>query len=225
MSSPIYIGTRGWDDPAWQMSFYPDSLPADWRFCYYSNRLRSLLLPAAIWPQVDAAQVAQWVEDSDPEFAIAVEVPPTLLDAADAAATEAFLDLTARLVPQVVGWVLCPQAPFTLAAWSSVAERLAPIAPLCLDGLAQAADPEVEAWRLAHDVGLCWRPAEQPAPAAGGKFLVCLAAEGSARGQRQLLEQLHAWQADGGRAGLYFSGPAAPAQAQQARLLADMMGV
>ena len=223
MSSPIYIGTRGWDDPAWQISFYPDSLPDDWRFCYFSNRLRSLLLPATIWPQVDTAQIAQWVEDSDPEFAIAVEVPPTLLNAADAVATDAFLDLIAPLIPQVSGWLLCPQAPPT-PGWSRLVEQLAPIAPLCLDG-SNEADADVAAWRQTHEVGLCWRPAEQPAPAAGGNFLVCLASEGSARGQRQLLEQLHAWQVGGGRAGLYFFGPAAPAQAQQARLLADMMGV
>lgn len=223
---PIHIGTRDWDDPAWQESFYPDTLPADWRFCYYSNRLRSLLVPAEAWSRLAPAQPAQWPADSDPGFGLLLEPPSALTQAAaNRAPLAPFLDLIAPLVSQLVGWLLRPAAPPDVRWLSSWLDVLSPLAPVCLDLPREWHTAEVEAWRLAHGVGGCWHPSVQPSPPAGGGLLVCIAVEGTPRGQRTLLEKIHAWQADGGRAGLYFAGPAAPAQAQQARLLADIMGV
>ena len=46
MTEPLLIGTRGWDHASGG-DFYPADLPDDWRFCYYSNNLRSVLVPIA----------------------------------------------------------------------------------------------------------------------------------------------------------------------------------
>jgi hypothetical protein len=60
MTEPLMIGTRGWN-PDSGSDFYPAELPDDWRFCYYSNNLRSVLVPQETWDAVQRADVAQWL--------------------------------------------------------------------------------------------------------------------------------------------------------------------
>ncbi len=227
VSSSIYIGTRGWDDPAWTGRFYPDDLPSDWRFCYYSNRLRSVIVPGAAWASAGPAPAAQWIEDSDPEFGMVLELPPELSrPVADPRALDAFLARAAPLKTQCVGWLLRLDAADPDAAWlAAVVARLKAMAPVCLDLTGVWHDPAIARVRVAEGAGQCWRPATEPAPAAGGEFLVCLAAEAAPRAQRRLLEDINKWQAGRRAAGLYFEGPNAPAQAEQARVLAELMGV
>ena len=62
--------------------FYPDVLPADWRFSFYCNQLRSVLVPAEAWSAASAAEMEVWAEDAFPEFRFVVELsaisPPPL---------------------------------------------------------------------------------------------------------------------------------------------------
>lgn len=226
MNSSIHIGTRGWDDPAWSGRFYPEDLPSDWRFCYYSNRLRSVIVPGAAWASAGPAPTAQWVEDSDPEFGMVLELPPELSrPTGDQRALDEFIARAAPLKTQLIGWLLRPDAAADPdAAWlAGVLARLRAVAPVCLDVTGAWRDPAIA--RVAAGAGPCWRPAEEPAPAAGGELLVCLATEASPRAQRRLLEDINKWQSGRGAAGLYFEGSNAPAQAEQARVLAELMGV
>ena len=78
MTEPLMIGTRGWAHAAWEGGFYPPELPAEWRFCFYSNNLRSALVPQEQWATVTGADVAAWLEDSDPAFRFVLELPPAL---------------------------------------------------------------------------------------------------------------------------------------------------
>src|SRR4030067_3666465 len=77
MTEPVMIGTRGWNHVSGGV-FYPAELPDDWRFCFYSNSLRSVLGPQETWDAAQRADVAQWQEDSDPEFRFVVELPAML---------------------------------------------------------------------------------------------------------------------------------------------------
>lgn len=227
MSTPIYIGTRGWDDPAWGARFYPEELPDDWRFCYYSNRIRAVLVPAAVVASVTATTVPQWIDDSDPDFAMVLEVPADLArPSADANALDVFVTRMAALKGQLAGWLLAPAIGPVEARWlSATLDRLNAIAPVCLDLAGRADDPAIEHVRISHRAGRCWRPAQEPAPMADGELLVCLATEGTPRGQRRLLEDINKWQAQHRAAGLFFEGPDAAAQAEQARVLAELMGI
>lgn len=219
MSMPIHIGTYGWDDPAWTARFYPEEMPADWRFCYYSNRLRSVVVPGATWAEADARTLAQWVEDSDPEFGLVLELPPAL---ARPGALDAVLARAAALKGQLCGWLWRPQAS-DVSALGDAIDRLKTLAPVCLDFAGENA--EAESIRVGHGAGRCWRPALEPVPAADGDLLICLATEGAPRAQRRLLEDISKWQGGYRVAGLYFEGANAAAQAEQARVLAELMGV
>jgi len=227
VSKPVYIGTRGWDDPAWAARFYPEELPDDWRFCYYSNRLRAVLVPGTVLASVAATTVSQWIQDSDPDFAMVLEVPADLArPTADAGALAAFIARMAALKGQLAGWLLAPPAGSVDARWfGATLDRLNAIAPVCVDLGGRANDPAIERVRIAHRAGRCWRPAQEPAPAADGELLVCFATEGAPRGQRRLLEDINKWQAQRRAAGLFFEGPNAAAQAEQARVLAELMGI
>lgn len=229
MSTAIYIGTRGWDDPRWAGRFYPEELPEDWRFCYFSNRLRSVIVPGDRWAGADAEALAQWRADSDSEFGLVLELPPALSrPETDSAQFEALISRATPLTTQVVGWLLAPDPATTPnATWlSGVLDRLTSMAPVCLDLAGPWRDPAIERVRAAGKAGRCWRPATEATPAADGELLICLAAaEGAPRAQRRLLEDINKWQGDRRAAGLYFEGPNAPTLAEQARVLAELMGV
>ena len=78
MTEPLLIGMRGWQHPDWEEHFYPAELPADWRFCFYSNRLRSVLLPGEMWSAVDVGEVRHWQGECDAQFQFVLELPVEL---------------------------------------------------------------------------------------------------------------------------------------------------
>lgn len=213
MAEPILIGTQGWDRPAWTGTFYPEALPADWRFSFYCNHLRAVLVPATVWSMASAADVRNWVEDAFPEFRFVVEL---------SAATRAPSPVLEPIRPQIAGLLLrAPAAPEK--AW--LATRLAEFStsfPVCVDLPPAARTPELLACLTQHNAGLCWRADTEPEPCAGGKLMVALASSAvpNPKTQRRWLEQLAAWQRDDGLAALFLDDPKA---AQQARLLGELM--
>lgn len=83
----VSIAAVDWDHAAWSGSFYPPDLPPEWRLGYYANEFPAVVLPPERWRAVDAAQVAQWLEDTGPRFRFFVDasagvaVPAWLLQA------------------------------------------------------------------------------------------------------------------------------------------------
>ena len=195
MNEPILIGTRGWNHVSGG-DFYPPELPDDWRFCYYSNNLRSVLVPQENWDAVQRADVAQWLEDSDPAFRFVLELPATLglplTQGKREQALAQFLETLEPIAPRTAG-LLLRIAPGTdvLPDWfEHFLNRLADIAPVCVDL------PEGP-WRVPPVL---------------------------AREVRRYIERLAQWQGQGSFAGLFFEAGAAKA-AQEARLIAELMGV
>ena len=213
MAESILIGTRGWDHPKWSGGFYPDALPADWRFSFYCNQLRAVLLPAEAWSAAPAAEVGAWAEDAFPEFRFVVEL---------SAGSPSSLQILEPIRSQIAGLLLrAPAAPDK--AWLTA--RLAALTasfPVCVDLPPAARTPDLLACLTPYDAGLCWRTEIEPEPRPGGKLMVALASAVEPKAQRRLLERLAAWRGEERIAALYFDDPAA---ARQARLLAELMGV
>ena len=213
MAESILIGTRGWDHPKWSGGFYPDALPADWRFSFYCNQLRAVLLPAEAWSAAPAAEVGAWAEDAFPEFRFVVEL---------SAGSPSSLQILEPIRPQVAGLLL--RAPATPDKdW--LAARLAELTasfPVCVDLPPEARAPDLLACLTQYDAGLCWHADIEPEPRPSGRLMVALAAAAAPRVQRQWLERLAAWQREDGQAALFFDDPES---AKQARLLAELMVV
>jgi len=236
MSEAILIGTRGWDHDAWQGGFYPAELPVEWRFCYYSNLLRAVLVPAEVWAGMAPSAVAQWAEDSDAGFRFVLEPPPLV----SAAELTAFLRLIEPLASRTDGFLVSALPPDP-ARLEMLFTGLARARPVCVDVPAGGLSPELSGLLAAHRVGRCWhstpgmeeveprreqRPSAQgSAPAPGGALMVALSEGGPVPELRRVLDSLARWQEQGGRAALFFEGPDAAEAARAARTLAELMGV
>ena len=233
MTESLMIGTRGWDHAAWAGGFYPPELPDDWRFCFYSNNLRSVLVSRDVWPAVRRDDVAHWVADSDPAFRFVLELPETLsvphAHARRDRELEAFLDSIEPIGARTAGLVLriAAESPVFPDWFEHLLNRLAAIGPVC-------ADLPPGSWRneatLAmldrQGAGLVWHCARDQAPRPGGRLMVALATPAAARDVRQWIERLAQWQHGQGVAGLFFDVPEGAARAaQEARLIAELMGV
>lgn len=213
MAESILIGTRDWDRPDWTGTFYPDVLPADWRFSFYCNHLRAVLLPAEAWSAAPAVDVCAWAEDVFPEFRFVVEL---------SAASPVPLPALEPIQSQIAGFLLhTPAVPDKVWLTARLAE-LSTSFPVCVDLPPTARTPELLACLTQYDAGLCWRADTEPEPRPGGKLMVVLASSAKPKVQRRWLEQLAAWQQDDGLAALFFDGPES---AKQARLVAELMGV
>lgn len=214
MSADLLIGTVGFEHPHWAGGFYPEELPADWRFCFYSNKLRAVLIPPTESARLDAASAQQWVDDSDPAFRFVLGLDDSWLDANTRAVR---LAAVAPLHPQIAGWFWHSGGRAPAAEALALIEALTPIAPVCVD------TPMTHLAR--DDVALLWDADNVPAPHAGGQFLVALTCVREPRRLRAILETLARWQGDTRHAALFFQDEKAGDSALQARLLADMMGV
>lgn len=224
------IGARGWN-PASGGGFYPPELPDDWRFCFYSNNLRSVLVPQEISNSAQRADAAQWLEDSDPAFRFVVELPAILglplTHGKREQALAQFLEILEPIAPRTAGLLLriAPDAEVLPDWFEHFLNRLADTAPLCVDlpeGPWRA--PMVLAALERQGAGLAWHCAREAGPHPGGRLLVAHAPPAPARELRRCIERLAQWQGQDALAGLFFDADAAKA-AQEARLIAELMGV
>jgi uncharacterized protein YecE (DUF72 family) len=230
MAEPLMIGTRGWSHASGG-DFYPPELPDDWRFCFYSNSLRSVLVPQELWAETRRADTAQWLEDSDPAFRFVHELPAAfarpLTHAKGEQLFEEFLETIEPVAARTAGLLLRigPDTAVLPDWFEQLLSRLAAVAPVCVDlpdGPWRA--PAVLALLERQGTGLAWQCARETAPRPGGRLLVALAPAAPAREVRHWIGQLGQWQGPDALAGLFFDAGAARA-AQEARLIAELMGV
>lgn len=230
MSSPILIGTHGWDHDEWSGGFYPPELPREWRFCLYSNNLRAVLVPGDAWDEVSHDEVRQWTEDSDPEFRFVLELPPGLSSPAPlrslvAPLTE-FFRTVAPIHHLVAGLLVrvADRAPPETSWLDGLLTEIGANYPLCADLPPGWRTPPAARVLARHHAGLCWHVGRDPEPVAGGRLLVARSRETQARAQRATIERLASWREGNAVAGLFFEGPKAAEDAGRARLIAEMLG-
>lgn len=221
----LLIGTRDWQNTPWAKKFYPDNLPEDWRFCFYSNQFRTVLIPGTAWESVTDDDINTWVEDSDEEFKIVCELPVELSETDSAAdAKKLFLDFqdkTSLLEKQIVSYFWQPvtkqiKQPGFISAVVKNITAARPVSVVLADEPAE---------QLNQDASICWSVAACEAPEQQGQFLVTLCQENDLKRIRKVIEQLQEWMGENRQAALIFEGENALVQAQQARMIAEMLVV
>lgn len=70
----LLLGFAGWPHAEWGDSYFPDDLPPDWRFAYYSNDAGCLLLSQAQWQALGVDELEDWLDDVPPFFRFYPEV-------------------------------------------------------------------------------------------------------------------------------------------------------
>ncbi len=220
------VGTIGWDHDNWVGNFYPDDLPDDWRFAYYSNDYRAVLVTADHFKAADKEAVSEWVEDCDEAFGFVVEIPQFCLDKAGVDSLQVFLGDIASLHSRTRGFLLSlgETTSQIVAQLQPRIELLQEFGPVCIDFENESETSDQLMQLMAeYNVGLCWHPETNETPRAGGALMLALSDEEDPRGQRKIIETLEQWMQQGnGLAGLFVKSPAA---ASQARIIAEMLGV
>lgn len=96
----LILGARGWRHDHWVGNFYPDDLPQDWWFSYYSNEFHSVLVPFEYLQTVPADGIRQtvqeWIDDTDESFKFFLELPWHI-------ALEDLMQVLEPLTPQLGG--------------------------------------------------------------------------------------------------------------------------
>lgn len=227
MTRTLEVGAVGWKHPEWVDTFYPDSLPEDWRLTYYSNEFRWVLVPAEYWKDRDIDS-AQWVEDVHDEFSFLLDLPcgrpPDGLDA------DSIMTAAAPLGEQIGGVVfrLAPEHLPTPAQLTGCLELGAGEVPVHVDCRGVLPD-ELGAVIARAGARRCWRPAgTEPRDQC---HIGILSPADVAGGRRELRARVEAFlaQAAGlteGELVILFEGdPVRPNLLQDTRVIASLLGV
>lgn len=226
MTKELMVGTIGWNHNDWVDDYYPDNLPEDWRFAYYSNDHRSVLVPADHFQTYNKDARSKWVEDCDGAFRFVVEIPATCLVDAGVALLQEFLNGISSLHSRLGGFYL-PLGEVTNQGFAKLQARIELLqehGPLCIDFERESEASELlKQLMLDNNIGLCWHPGGDDKPSAGGALMLVLSDEENPRAQRHIIEALEEWmQQSHGLSGLFLKTSAA---ASQARIIAEMLGV
>jgi len=224
----LLIGTRDWQNTVWSRKFYPDNLPDDWRFCFYSNQFRALLIPGMVWESVTTEDINTWIEDSDDEFKVVCELPATFSEIITIPELQdswnSFQENSAPLINQMAVYLWSPSAKQCqqndfMSAALEIFSQVKPVS-LLLTGK-QAENLQISGTRAS----LCWTVADSESPEPHGDFLIALCQENDLKQVRVVIEKLSKWMGEDRQAVLIFEGDNALVQATQARMIAEMMAV
>lgn len=207
--SRLLIGAYGYAHRHWGVRFYPQDLPPEWRFIFYSHRHPGLLLPMRSWA-FDRACLRLYQEEAPPDFRLVLSVPEGGL--------QRLLSTGPLPRPLVAGCVVrvrkLTRAQVTLLA------SLVRTVPVAVD--LRTDDPDGVAALSQVGIGVCGRP-EQGRPPTG-PFAVSLISQGSRPLLGRALRELLDTKAPSGRAVFFYDPRSAIRWAAEAQLLVGMMG-
>lgn len=227
IKNDLLIGAWGWSDSGCCAGYYPDDMPKDWQLCYYSNQHRAVLLPEDTWRSADENELAQWQEDTDPGFVFVPALGSGALDEVSqsqlpdwpamkrlnqqigcllAIPSAAQLDQLQWLEPLQAGAALCVQLPEAIEADPQRRNRA--VEQLCEAG-----------------VSVMWDTRTVSEPESCGDWLLAIADTHEPAQLRNLIESLGQWMSPDRHAILLFTGEQAPQAAEQARTVAELMGI
>ncbi|HEC14070.1 MAG TPA: DUF72 domain-containing protein [Acidiferrobacteraceae bacterium] len=236
MNESLLIGIRGWEHDEWQDGFYDDALPTEWRLCYYSNIIRSVLVPAQKWESVSAADLNQWIEDIDEGFRFVLELPAWVGDTAVPGfekwqqQIQQFQEMVRDLRPWLSAYLLRISSKESNLSTTWLQGRLEALddgLPVCVDlPMGSIRTGQMLELLNAFGASLCWRPNQEPKPEEPGEFMVALMGQSELKPLRAVVEQLGDWMGDNRGAGLFFTEPdPAPQLAEQVRIIAELLDV
>lgn len=221
---PLSVGTVGWNHPEWEGSYYDPEMPEEWRFCFFSNQFRAVVVPADEVDRLTEEQAGEWVEESDPDFWFVLELLGQRLLASAGLPLQSIESAIGPLLPQTASLLVNINGLDPTRA-VEVIDRIKTThleVPVCIDDPREILDGGL---LVESGVSRCWRPARENSPLAGRGFLVALCEGMDLKAMRGVVESLLEWSEGGDRAGLFFTDPhTATHQAEQGRILADLLG-
>lgn len=71
----VEIGSVGWEHERWVSTYYPEDLPSDWLFSYYSKQFRTVWLTATELVNKTTEDLQGLIDDCDQGFEFLLEIP------------------------------------------------------------------------------------------------------------------------------------------------------
>ncbi len=71
----IFVGTSGYNYPAWRGSFYPEKLAAPRMLPFYAERFRTVEINATFYRMPTPKAIAGWAAATPPEFVFGLKAP------------------------------------------------------------------------------------------------------------------------------------------------------
>ncbi|WP_455221881.1 hypothetical protein [Kaarinaea lacus] len=217
----IFVGTRGWQYSDWLGDFYPDDLPEDWRFSYYSNEQQAILVPFDYLHRYTEEEWAEWVEDTPNEFAFYVE----LSGSASWNEVSSILEVIGKQLKGIV--IVIDDLP-DIEAFASLVRHAKVMAPVCIQRVGdKVSEQDMETLRSCHEVNECWN-GENDAPVWGyGGAAVLLRDSGKQNSPdilRQLIEKGIEYAGTCEAIALFFTGDAPKiSDIRNARTITELM--
>lgn len=156
----IFVGARGWQYPDWSGEFFPDDLPDDWRFSYYSNEQQAILVPFDYLRRYTEEDWAEWVEDAPDDFAFYVELSST-------ASWDDVSSILEVIGGQLKGIIIVIDELPDIGAFASLVKHAKMIAPVCIQRASdKISQQDMETLQSCHEVNESW-DGENDAPVWG----------------------------------------------------------
>jgi len=207
-SARLLVGARDYTHKSWRPQFYPDDLPSEWRFIFYSHRYPAILMPMRA-AAFETERLSLWEQEAPPDFRMVLEIPGGSLDR--------FLSAKPLPQPLIAGCVV-RVSRLTKAHIAPLA-ALAQTLPVAVDFRVHASEYIAEL--SAIGVGVCGRPAQGLAPT--GPFAVSLVGKGDRPLLGRAIQDLWQVPAPNGRALFFYEPQTAIKWVEEAQLLASML--
>jgi hypothetical protein len=146
----IRVGARGWNFEQWGGEFYPDDLPEDWRFSFYSNDFQTVLIPASYLTQFSLDDWVEWIEDTSKEFWFYIEISET--DSWQE--VEPYLQVFSDKLKGIVVAVETLTSVDALASLINKAKLVAPVSIRRIGGT--ISDHDMATLQSCYEVNECW---------------------------------------------------------------------
>lgn len=218
------VGTFGFDHDEWSGGFYDSQLPLEWRFPFYCNQFRAIMLPSETSVALLAGQLPALVEDSDDGFRFVLELPALDYQVPFDKGVEA---LHSRIAGVVIHFDMKSRGIPSLEQAVDCGADLEADWPVCLDpGLVEPAELELVASAVeARRMSVLWRPELNPVPLSWGPLMVARLGEVPPGRVREVLDTLASCSESEGYAGVFFDAiESAPRRALECRIMAELMG-
>ncbi len=73
LDQAVLLGALDWEWPKWELGFYPEDMPPEWRLTFYNTQFNCVFLPADRWRAVATDELERWAEDTHDRFLFLLE--------------------------------------------------------------------------------------------------------------------------------------------------------
>lgn len=146
----IRVGARGWNHEHWAGDFYPDDLPEDWRFSYYSNEFQTVLIPSQYLAVFSPQDWQEWIDDTGREFWFYIEL-------SESDSWENISPYIEMFSDKLKGVVVAIEKLDSLDTLASLINKVKPVAPVSLRRTGNAiSDNDMATLQSCYELNECW---------------------------------------------------------------------